>query len=873
MAISRALFSTTLGTALGLSLAGCAYDTGNTGTVAPSASVANVNRAAAASIRPSNAFSSLQPAAGNGTQIASLDPMLGQQGETGETISSIAANPPVVQKGTVLWRRTSDESELPPTPKVSEELRRLRESLAQVQGSTSEQFSELEGRLQTSQQTLAQVQDDQLRQERDLRSQTSEAVANVANMAQESMRSMERVARNTSDRWFATNQQLNQLEGRLQTALSDVQKQQAKSTERTQAYTDLSVSKSQLETQLAAVREARQAAMEAELRAKSFTGQQLASRDQILNNLLSSSTANQKLTEAQLQALRETTDTKLAATQQVQGAQFTALSNQLASSQQATASQLQALKGDIATQVSGSQQLTAAQLEALKAETAAKLEGAAKAQSEKLTAVQQMQGMQFAALDKQLTGTRELTRAQLDALQTATDAKLAANRELTGAQVQAAREATENKLTATQELTKARVQALQETTDAKLAAAQTLQGAQIAAVSSQLEANRQLTTLQLAELRKLNDESRALASSETLNVAAALRQYADAQLQQASASNAATIASLAEATDQSVAALSTQTNKRLGLIWQAANANAEKLAEQKANAVAASLAALQQQTAAQKIEPEQIRAIAEQTVADSTPEFRALALKTMQESQDYIRTVARTAVQDKDPAMQTALADAARDVITKDDKVIFAIRKAVAEELTGVPAEASVDGTGPSVRLGPDHGRAITATGETELDPNRLRIAQLLAPGTLLPAPDAAQMASLSPASGPAPQTTGLGGQQSWSTPGTSLMRSRNRADWMDIRQYKVVVHEDDQTLESLLGKVLKHAEPFTGPWQVRWKVSEANRDVLQEKFSLDAETSFEEFVSYLAQYVVNDRGVKLSFSLFDNERIIVISD
>jgi hypothetical protein len=215
--------------------------------------------------------------------------------------------------------------------------------------------------------------------------------------------------------------------------------------------------------------------------------------------------------------------------------------------------------------------------------------------------------------------------------------------------------------------------------------------------------------------------------------------------------------------------------------------------------------------------------------------------------------------------MTAALADAARDVITKDDKVVFAIRKAVADELQG----AVTGNTADTTKLGPD--RTASAGEDGNLDPNRLRIAQLLAPGSSLPAPDAALLANISPASGPTPQI--VGSQQSWSVSGTSLMRARNRADWMDIRQYKVVVHEDDQTLENLLGRVLKHAEPFTGPWQVRWKVSESNRDILTEKFSLDAETSFEEFVSYLAQYVVNDRGVKLTFSLFDNERIMVISD
>lgn len=758
MVIFRALKSATFGTALGLTLAGCAMSTGSVGpdvaASSPSAVVAGVNRAAAASISTPHAFSSIQPAAGpnTGTRVASLDSMLGNAvPESGHTLTDVGTNPPVVQKGTVLWHRTGDEADLPPTPVVRDELRRLRESLSQVQGQTAQQLTELQGRMDTNQKSIAQVAEDQTRQERDLRAQAADAVGSVAQLATESMRSMERVARNTSDRWFATNQQLAQLEGKLQSAIVDTQTRQAKADERTQAYTDLKVSKAQLETQLASVREARQAAMEAELRAKSFTGQQLASRDQILGGLLSNAETEKQVQAVKLQALKDTTDTKLAAVQAAQGTQFNVLSNQLA----------------------GNQQLTAVQLEALKSETAT-----------------------------------------------------------------------------------------------RLASAQAVQGAQLAAVSTQIAANQQLTAMQLAELRKLNDENRALASSETANVAAALRQYSDNQLQQVAASTNSTLASLAEATDQSVADLRTQTNKRLGLMWQAAGQRAEQLAEQKANAVAASLAALQQQTESQKIQPEQIRAIAEQTVADSTPEFRALALRTMQESQDYIRATARAAVQDKDPGMQTALADAARDVITKDDRVVFAIRKAVAEELQGVALDASSTVTG-ATSIGPDHGRALLGDAEG-LDPNRLRIAQLLSPAGG-PAPDATKLATLSPASGSAPQA--VGGPESWSAPGTSLMRSRNRADWMDIRQYKVVVHEDDQTLEALLSKVLKHAEPFTGPWQVRWKVSAENRDVMTEKFSLDAETSFEEFVSYLAQYVVNDRGVKLSFSLFDNERIIVISD
>ncbi len=410
------------------------------------------------------------------------------------------------------------------------------------------------------------------------------------------------------------------------------------------------------------------------------------------------------------------------------------------------------------------------------------------------------------------------------------------------------------------------------TTDLKLSKAQlenrlaVVEEARLAAKDAEDRA-RAYTGAQIAELRNL-------AQTETANVAAALRIYADLQLAQAQATTSATLANLAQATRQSVTDLDQRTNQRMGVLWQAANIQAEKLANEKAAAVAASLAALQQQTAADKLEPAQIRAIAEQTVANSAPEFRALALQTLKDGQDYIRSVARSAVQDADPGMTAALANAARDVITKDDKVVFAIRKAVAEELQGLATGATATTT-PDGRtvLGPDHG---SGTPEVELDPNRLRIAQLLAPEGGL-APDAAltpaQLAALSPAAGPAQGHTAVGGQQAWSAQGTSLLRPRPRSSWMDLRQYKVVLHQDNQTLEELLADILKRAEPFTGPWQVRWKITEPNRDLMQERFSLDAEAPFEEFISYLAQYIVNDRGVKLSVSLFDSERIIVISD
>jgi len=272
-----------------------------------------------------------------------------------------------------------------------------------------------------------------------------------------------------------------------------------------------------------------------------------------------------------------------------------------------------------------------------------------------------------------------------------------------------------------------------------------------------------------------------------------------------------------------------------------------------------------------QLKPEQVAAIAGSSVREATPQFRAIALQSIKDSGGYIRSVARDAVQDSsDPAMQAAMANAARSVIMKDNKVVFAIRKAVAEQLQSIATRAGEEtAEGEKLtRLGPDHARTGGVSDTVQIDPANLKIGALKQPGTSNPAVDA-MLAALEPASGPGqPKTQTLQGVRM-----ASLAMPHQRRGYMDIRQYKVVLHEDNQTLGQILAQVLHRAMPFTGPWEVRWQISKANRALLNERFSIDVETNFDQFVSYLSQYIMNDRGVKLSFSLFDTDRVIVVSD
>jgi hypothetical protein len=97
--------------------------------------------------------------------------------------------------------------------------------------------------------------------------------------------------------------------------------------------------------------------------------------------------------------------------------------------------------------------------------------------------------------------------------------------------------------------------------------------------------------------------------------------------------------------------------------------------------------------------------------------------------------------------------------------------------------------------------------------------------------------------------------------------------EWIPLKDYKVILHEDNVRLQNLVRNVLDRAAPYTGPWTLKWKLAPENADILNERFSLDAEVPFENFASYLQRYVLQDRGVDLQFKLFDAERILVISD
>lgn len=467
----------------------------------------------------------------------------------------------------------------------------------------------------------------------------------------------------------------------------------------------------------------------------------------------------------------------------------------------------------------------------------------------RLTAVAQSSAAQSAAA---LAAGTSVQSTQMQALKAQNQALQS---QLTGLQTtqQAVANTLQNQVVTSQQATQSQLVSLQNnqeivanTLQNQMATSQQATQSQLAALQNTQQANTQQLQAQIA----MGQQAQQLAL-------AGLQDYTQVQLATIAAETSRTITQLAEQTQQSSAKMRFQTAQQLARIQSQAASNAQLLSMATAEQIGQAVLAYQQQTDQRILTPQQVAAIANQSVQDAAPQVRAIALQSLKDSQDYLRALTRDAVQESDPAMAQALANAARNVITKDDQVVFAIRKAVNEALS--QPEILLSSAGPRTELGPDHGLAATNISDTAIDASGLGVSAILS--------------ALEPAAGGTRTSRTTAQLPLIKNPYASVTKARQRQDWMDLRQYRVAVHTDNLTLPDMLDSILKQATPYTGPWQVRWKLTPDNQDLLKETFSLDAETTFEEFINYLAQYIMNDRGVKLGFALFDQERLIVVSD
>ena len=98
-------------------------------------------------------------------------------------------------------------------------------------------------------------------------------------------------------------------------------------------------------------------------------------------------------------------------------------------------------------------------------------------------------------------------------------------------------------------------------------------------------------------------------------------------------------------------------------------------------------------------------------------------------------------------------------------------------------------------------------------------------------------------------------------------------SEWVSLDDSKITLHVEDEKFEDLMLRAVNHAAINAGPWQLKWKLKKENEILLFTKFSLDAETTFGEFIANVRQYIVNYNGVRLNFRVFKEKRVLIVSD
>jgi hypothetical protein len=93
------------------------------------------------------------------------------------------------------------------------------------------------------------------------------------------------------------------------------------------------------------------------------------------------------------------------------------------------------------------------------------------------------------------------------------------------------------------------------------------------------------------------------------------------------------------------------------------------------------------------------------------------------------------------------------------------------------------------------------------------------------------------------------------------------------LESVRLALDMQNVTLKQAVDQIVQGAASKVGPWSVRWQLAEENRYLLDELMNITAETTFDEFLAYMTEKVVNMSGVKLSTKVFNIGRVIVISD
>lgn len=102
---------------------------------------------------------------------------------------------------------------------------------------------------------------------------------------------------------------------------------------------------------------------------------------------------------------------------------------------------------------------------------------------------------------------------------------------------------------------------------------------------------------------------------------------------------------------------------------------------------------------------------------------------------------------------------------------------------------------------------------------------------------------------------------------------TRATTDVATLEAAQLTLHERDRPLKDIIGAILTDLEPQVGQWQLQWELDDENLRIPDERWTVAAESTFNEFLRYVVEKVYDLHGVKLSFKVFDRTRLIVVTD
>jgi hypothetical protein len=103
------------------------------------------------------------------------------------------------------------------------------------------------------------------------------------------------------------------------------------------------------------------------------------------------------------------------------------------------------------------------------------------------------------------------------------------------------------------------------------------------------------------------------------------------------------------------------------------------------------------------------------------------------------------------------------------------------------------------------------------------------------------------------------------------INNSKPIGDRLDRAQ--LMVREKDKPLKDIIGKVFKDLEPRLGPWDVSWELSAPNAYIAEEPWTVAAESTLNDFLTYVVDTVRQTHGVDLSFKVLEKNNLLVITD